>query len=451
MLSVATALSPLIESLMVACKNAVLTDPPMPQTQIDDENILFGAPSKSPAAGLFIAFVEEHRDVLNELVREDRGLISGKFALLLKTPKVLDFEIRRHHFLRRIRPQNSQDEALSPTVQISVRRTHVFRDSIAGLLQKKAQDMNFGELHVQFDGGEDGDVRAEWFYLLVREILEPDYALFLPASADGTRFHPNLSSGVHDQHLLIFRFFGSLIGRAVYEGRAVECNFTRAFYKRILGKRPSPKDMESFDPEYSRALRWMLENDITDVIMETFSVERDSFGVIQVDDLCENGRNILVTENNKQDYVRFYRVIPAATISIFDEQELKLLISGLPFIDVDDWENNTETRASRSPTLIPPPPPPPRPIWLMIHIIALVAALSDLLFGFGSGIIATTSGHESFRITMYWPSQANAPLTGAIVSVYNAGQSIWRRFGRTLFGVFLPSCTACEAIRSQFE
>jgi E3 ubiquitin-protein ligase HUWE1 len=29
-------------------------------------------------------------------------------------------------------------------------------------------------------------------------------------------------------------------------------------------------------------------------------------------------------------------------ISIFTEQELELLISGLPDIDVDDWKNNTE-------------------------------------------------------------------------------------------------------------
>lgn len=34
--------------------------------------------------------------------------------------------------------------------------------------------------------------------------------------------------------------------------------------------------------------------------------------------------------------------MPAELISIFDEQELELLISGLPDIDVDDWKNNTE-------------------------------------------------------------------------------------------------------------
>lgn len=34
--------------------------------------------------------------------------------------------------------------------------------------------------------------------------------------------------------------------------------------------------------------------------------------------------------------------MPAELIAIFNEQELELLISGLPDIDVDDWKNNTE-------------------------------------------------------------------------------------------------------------
>jgi len=121
--------------------------------------------------------------------------------------------------------------------------------------------------------------------------------------------------------------------------------------------------MESFDPDYYKSLVWMLDNDITDIITETFSVEDDEFGVTRTVDLCPNGRDIAVTEENKHDYVRlvvehkllssvkeqmehflkgFHDIIPADLISIFNEQELELLISGLPDIDVDDWKSNTE-------------------------------------------------------------------------------------------------------------
>ena len=84
---------------------------------------------------------------------------------------------------------------------------------------------------------------------------------------------------------------------------------------------------------------------------------------MQTVDLVENGRNIPVTEDNKHEYIRliteyrltgaveeqlkefmrgFHDIVPADLVSIFSEQELELLISGLPDINVDDWKNNTE-------------------------------------------------------------------------------------------------------------
>ena len=38
----------------------------------------------------------------------------------------------------------------------------------------------------------------------------------------------------------------------------------------------------------------------------------------------------------------FYEIIPKRLISIFDEQELELLIAGLPSIDIEDLKANTE-------------------------------------------------------------------------------------------------------------
>lgn len=162
---------------------------------------------------------------------------------------------------------------------------------------------------------------------------------------------------------MFFKFIGRIIGKALYEGRVLDCHFSRAVYKKILGKSVSVKDMESLDPDYYKSITWMLENDITDIITETFSVDNDKFGVIETKDLIPNGRNIAVTEENKHEYVRlmvefkligsvqeqldhflkgFHEIIPAELIAIFDEQELELLISGLPEIDVDDWKANTE-------------------------------------------------------------------------------------------------------------
>ncbi|KAL0932411.1 sugar transporter [Colletotrichum truncatum] len=60
----------------------------------------------------------------------------------------------------------------------------------------------------------------------------------------------------------------------------------------------------------------------------------------------------------------------------------------------------------------------------LIIVVALVAAQGGFIFGFDSGIIATTFGHDSFKLKMYGPAMVNTAYTGAIVSVYNAGQAI---------------------------
>ncbi|KAG7052977.1 putative transporter (major facilitator superfamily) [Colletotrichum scovillei] len=60
----------------------------------------------------------------------------------------------------------------------------------------------------------------------------------------------------------------------------------------------------------------------------------------------------------------------------------------------------------------------------LIVAVALVAAQGGFIYGFDSGIIATTFGHDSFKLKMYGPSMVNTSYQGAIVSVYNAGQAI---------------------------
>ncbi|EXJ85326.1 hypothetical protein A1O1_05690 [Capronia coronata CBS 617.96] len=64
----------------------------------------------------------------------------------------------------------------------------------------------------------------------------------------------------------------------------------------------------------------------------------------------------------------------------------------------------------------------------LIFLVAVVAALGGMIYGFDSGIVATTLGHDTFKVYMYGPSMSNPALSGksscAIVSVYNAGQSV---------------------------
>ncbi len=167
--------------------------------------------------------------------------------------------------------------------------------------------MKYGKLSIRFlgeEGVDAGGVTREWFQVLSRQMFNADYALFTPVASDRTTFHPNRLSSVNPEHFIFFKFIGRIIGKALYEGRVLDCHFSRAVYKRILGKTVSLKDMETLDLDYYKSLVWMLENDITDIITENFSLETEAFGEKQVIDLIENRRNIPVTEENKQEYVQ---------------------------------------------------------------------------------------------------------------------------------------------------
>jgi len=380
MLNIATILLPLIEALMVVCKNTTLKDAILVKPA--KEFSVTSPPPESGMESLFFRFTEDHRKILNDLVRHNPKLMSGTFSLLVKNPKVLEFDNKRNYFTRRLHSRGNETRQSQPPLQLSVRRDQVFLDSVKFFWFKNPEEVKYGKLSIRFHGEEGvdaGGVTREWFQVLSRQMFNPDYYLFIPVASDRTTFHPNKQSGVNEEHLMNFKFIGRIIGKALYEGRALDCHFSRAVYKRILGKTVSIKDMETLDLQFYKSLLWMLENDISDVITDSFSVETDDFGVTKIVDLIENGRNIPVTEENKHEYVQlmveyrliesvqeqlehflkgnldihtstlsrliiigFHDIVPAELISIFDEQELELLISGLPDIDVDDWKNNTE-------------------------------------------------------------------------------------------------------------
>ncbi|WPH03394.1 Hypothetical protein R9X50_00627300 [Acrodontium crateriforme] len=365
MVNVATILLPLIESFMVVCRNTTLKDAPAMSATTPLAEIVSSPPPESRIEDLFFQFTEDNRKILNELIRNNPKLMSGHLSILAKNSKVLEFDNKRTYFTRKLH-HRGEARVPHPSLQLSIRRSDVFLDSFKSLYYKSGDEIKYGKLNIRFHGEEGidaGGVSREWFGAMARQMFNPAYALFNPVASDRTTFHPNSLSEVNEEHLLFFKFIGRIIGKALYEGRVLDCYFSRAVYRRILGKSVSLKDMESLDLDYYKSLVWILENDITDVTYECFSMDIDRFGVTETVDLIPNGRNIPVTEENKQDYVKhvveyrlinsvkdqldnflqgFYEIIPSELISIFNEQELELLISGLPEIDVDDWKNNTD-------------------------------------------------------------------------------------------------------------
>ncbi|KAJ8290876.1 hypothetical protein GJAV_G00018710 [Gymnothorax javanicus] len=326
----------------------------------------------------FIEFVCKHDEVLKCFVTRNPKIIFNHFHFLLECPELMSrfmhiikaqpFKDRCEWFYEHLlagqpdsdmvhRPVNENDILL-------IHRESIFRSSCEVVSKSSNQKLKQG-IAVRFHGEEgmgQGVVR-EWFDILSNEIINPDYALFTQ-SADGTTFQPNSNSSVNPDHLNYFRFAGQILGLALYHRQLVNIYFTRSFYKHILGIPVNYQDVASIDPEYAKNLQWILDNDISDLGLElTFSVETDVFGAMEEVPLKPGGVSIVVTQDNKAEYVQlvtelrmtraiqpqinaflqgFHTFIPPSLIQLFDEYELELLLSGMPEIDVTDWNRNTE-------------------------------------------------------------------------------------------------------------
>src|SRR5437016_3087518 len=172
-------------------------------------------------------------------------------------------------------------------------------------MRQQPQDLK-KRLMIKFDGEDGldyGGLSREFFFLLSHEMFNPFYCLFEYSAHDNYTLQINPHSGINPEHLNYFKFIGRVVGLAIFHRRFLDAFFIGALYKMMLNKPVSLQDMEGVDADFHRSLVWMLENDITDVLDQTFAAEDERFGVTGIEDLKPGGRDIPVTNENKKEYV----------------------------------------------------------------------------------------------------------------------------------------------------
>jgi E3 ubiquitin-protein ligase NEDD4 len=168
--------------------------------------------------------------------------------------------------------------------------------------------------------------------------------------------------------LFIFHALGRIMGKALFDGQLVSCHMAQHLYKHILAWPITFGDLKQVDEEYYRSLTQLADLDkkgenLADILCMTFTTTKEAFDCKEEIELVEGGADTDVTNENYPEYleaclkyrmldqvqpqlmqllVGFLEVIPEPLLTIFDFQELELLMCGLPTIDIDDWRQNTE-------------------------------------------------------------------------------------------------------------
>ncbi|KAL1006720.1 hypothetical protein UPYG_G00075890 [Umbra pygmaea] len=261
-----------------------------------------------------------------------------------------------------------QSNALPSHVKITVARQTLFEDSFQQIMNLKPYDLR-RRLYVIFRGEEGldyGGLAREWFFLLSHEVLNPMYCLFEYAGKSNYCLQINPASTINPDHLSYFCFIGRFIAMALFHGKFIDTGFSLPFYKRMLNKKLILKDLESIDPEFYNSLIWIRDNNIEECSLEMyFSVDMEILGKITSHDLKPDGSDLLVTEENKEEYIglmsewRFSRgvegqtkafldgfneVVPLQWLQYFDEKELEVMLCGMQEVDLQDWQRNTVYR-----------------------------------------------------------------------------------------------------------
>ncbi|KAM9489002.1 NEDD4-like E3 ubiquitin-protein ligase WWP1 isoform 2-T2 [Clarias gariepinus] len=261
-----------------------------------------------------------------------------------------------------------QSNALPSHVKITVSRQTLFEDSFQQIMALKPYDLR-RRLYIIFRGEEGldyGGLAREWFFLLSHEVLNPMYCLFEYAGKSNYCLQINPASTINPDHLSYFCFIGRFIAMALFHGKFIDTGFSLPFYKRMLNKKLLLKDLESIDPEFYNSLIWIRDNNIEECSLEMyFTVDMEILGKITSHNLKPDGDNILVTEENKEEYIglmaewRFSRgvegqtkafldgfneVVPLQWLQYFDEKELEVMLCGMQEVDLQDWQRNTVYR-----------------------------------------------------------------------------------------------------------
>ena len=293
-------------------------------------------------------------------------------------PYLLSTQAKRRILLAEssIQQQQAQHRAISeglisgagffyPWMVIAIERNFLLQQTLLHIANASPMDLKkpLKVIFIGEEGVDEGGVRKEFFQLLIQQLFNFEYGMFVPIQNSRSIWLNKENHWSKDEYSLV----GSLLGLALYNGILLDIHFPSVFYKKLLQKELVFDDLRSVDSELHRGLLQLLNfsprEDIENVFCRTFSVEYDEFGEKKTIELIPNGFNIPVTSENYELYVEkmsqwiltdsitqqfdalyegFVKVIDPSSLLLLIPEELELLMIGTPHLDFKELEQSAE-------------------------------------------------------------------------------------------------------------
>jgi len=321
----------------------------------NDDRMRTGKLSLIPASEYTVrsTIVDNDKEICNyaELAKAQSSSLADKLTWFQSTAKRLAVPWEEGH------------------VRICVRRSHLLEDSMGAVMSLGRNDLRktwrfdyMGE-----DGIDAGGLAKEWFEETTKYLMDPDFGLWLTNSAANQmqlRINPASQVSCPENHLFYFRFLGRALGKALFDGQLVKGHMAQYLYKYILGWPITFSDLEIVDAELYQNLNKLLamKPDEIEYMCLDFTATQESIGATEQINLIPGGEDKAVTGDNLFQYLEaylkyllldrirpqvselllgFYDVVPETLLTIFDYQELELVMCGMPTIDLNDWMDHS--------------------------------------------------------------------------------------------------------------
>lgn len=229
-----------------------------------------------------------------------------------------------------------------PYLRLRIRRDHIIDDALVNLemvAMDNPQDLK-KQLFVEFEGEQgidEGGVSKEFFQLVVEEIFNPDIGMFTFES-ETQMFWFNPMSFENDGQ---FTLIGIVLGLAIYNNVILDIHFPMVVYRKLMGKLGTFEDLKTSHPTLANSLQQFLdyEGDVAEAFLQPFCIgSKDVFGHPHVHLLKENGDNLIVTNDTRQEFVDLYadfllnksvekqfRAFKRGFLMVTDESPIKML------------------------------------------------------------------------------------------------------------------------------
>ncbi|KAK6637179.1 hypothetical protein RUM44_007593 [Polyplax serrata] len=302
--------------------------------------------------------------------------------------------------------QTAVGQPTNPYLKLKVRRDHIIDDALVELemvAMENPKDLK-KQLVVEFEGEQgidEGGVSKEFFQLIVEEIFNPDYGMFVYQQETETVWFNPTSFESDAQFTLI----GIVLGLAIYNNIILDVRFPMVVYKKLMGKRGTFYDVQDWNPTLFSGLKELLEyedDDIEDVLIQTFRVcYTDVFGNTLFHELKEGGDQVYVNQDNKKEFVDLYSDFllnkciekqfrafrkgfqmvtdESPLVFLFRPEEVEQLVCGSKNFDFNELEEATEYDGGYTAET-----PIIKHFWGLVHAMSLDDKRKLLQFATGS-------------------------------------------------------------------